>query len=206
MIPRLLLVISLGISLASFTPVAVGAQHDGGSGGSGGPSATTAPREGAQFAFLIGLWDVVVTPKNTSLAARIHGAPRFRATWKAWKAFDGFGIEDELRISDRSGNPSTLAHAMRTFDPAKGRWTQTMLDVYRGRFTTADGSWANGEMTLTSTGTDAEGKPSLTRSRFYDITPTAFKYQSDRSTDGGRTWETAVLKMEAKRVAAVAPR
>lgn len=202
MIPRLL----LALSLATVAPAAASAQHNGGTGGTSGPAATTAPKEGTQFAFLIGLWEVVVTPKNTSLAARIHGAPRFRATWKAWKAFDGFGIEDELRVSDRSGNPSTLVHAMRSFDPAKGRWTQAMLDVYRGRFTTADGSWANGEMTMTSAGTDAEGKPALTRSRFYDITPTTFKYQSDRSSDGGRTWETAVLTMEAKRVAAVAPR
>lgn len=199
MIPRALLAVSL-ISLAA---PPLHAQHGAGSGGATG---TSAPRESAQFAFLVGQWDVTVTPKNTSLAARIHGAPRFRGTWKAWKAFDGFGIEDELRVSDRSGNPSTLLHGMRTFDPTKGRWTQALLDVYRGRFTTAEGSWANGEMTMTSAGTDAEGKPALTRSRFFDITPTTFKYQSDRSTDGGRTWETAVLKMEAKRVAATAPR
>ena len=81
-----------------------------------------------------------------------------------------------------------------------------MLDVYRGRFTTAEGSWTNGTMTLTSAGTDAEEKPMLTRSRFYDITPATFKYQTDRSLDGGRSWETAILRIDAKRVAATAPR
>jgi hypothetical protein len=178
-------------------------QHQG-----GGTSQiqSAAPKEGSQFAFLIGQWEVTVTPRNTSLAARIHGAPRLQGTWKAWKAFDGFGIEDELRVSDRSGNPSTLVHAMRSFDPGKGRWTQSVLDVYRGRFTRAEGSWSNGELTMTSAGTDAEGKPSLTRSRFFAITQTTFKYQSDRSSDGGRTWDTAVLRIDAKRVAAVAPR
>ncbi len=190
------------LALASLFPALLVAQHDGG----GSSVASTAPTEGAQFAFLIGQWDVTVTPKNTSLAARIHGAPSFRGTWKAWKAFDGFGIEDELRVTDRSGNPSTLLHAMRAYDATKGRWTQTLLDVYRGRFTSAEGRWANAEMTMTSTVTDTDGKPALTRARFYDITPTAFKYQSDRSSDGGRTWDSAVLRMDAKRVAATAPR
>lgn len=199
MTARLLLV----LLFTSFAPIVASAQHNTGAGGA---AATTPPKEGSQFAFLVGQWEVTVTPKNTSLAARIHGAPRFRGTWKAWKAFDGFGIEDELRVSDRSGNPSTLVHGMRSFDPTRGRWTQTLLDVYRGRFTAAEGSWADGAMTMTGAGTDAEGKPALMRARFFDITPTSFKYQSDRSTDGGRTWETAVLKMEAKRVAAVAPR
>ncbi len=175
-------------------------------GGESSAIPSAPPKEASQFAFLVGQWEVTVTPKNTSLAARIHGAPRFGGTWKAWKAFDGFGIEDELRVTDRSGNPNALVHAMRSYDATKGRWTQSMLDVYRGRFTSAEGSWANGEMTMTSAGTDAEGKPALTRSRFYEITPTAFKYQSDRSTDGGRTWDTAVLRIDAKRVAAVAPR
>lgn len=199
---HLMLAVSLSSSVTFFSPALLIAQH----AGNGSSLATTAPKEGAQFAFLVGQWEVTVTPRNTSLAARIHGAPRFAGTWKAWKAFDGFGIEDELRVSDRSGNPSTLVHAMRSFDPGKGRWTQSMLDVYRGRFTSAEGSWSNGEMTMTSAGTDAEGKPSLTRSRFFEITPTTFKYQSDRSTDGGRTWDSAVLRIEAKRVASSAPR
>ncbi|MEP7382214.1 MAG: hypothetical protein ABI910_11040 [Gemmatimonadota bacterium] len=195
---RLLIV----LALASLVPSHLFAQHDGG----GNLAASTVPKEGAQFAFLIGHWDVTVTPKNTSLAARIHGAPSFRGTWKAWKAFDGFGVEDELRVTDRSGNPSTLLHAMRSYDATNGRWTQAMLDVYRGRFTSGEGRWTNGEMTMTSTVTETDGKPALTRARFYDITPTAFKYQSDRSSDGGRTWDSAVLRMHAKRVAATAPR
>lgn len=168
--------------------------------------AFAAPREAAQFDFLIGQWELVIRPKVSGLAARIHGSPRLLGTWKAWKAFDGFGIEDELRIIDASGNPSSLSHAVRVFDPAAGRWTMTALDVYRTRFSTATAEWRNGEMVSTSTSTDSEGKPVLVRSRFHGITPSSFRYQQDRSSDGGHTWNEGVLKMEAKRVAPAAAR
>ena len=175
-------------------------------GGGGARPATAAPAEAEQFAFMVGSWEVTVMPKVNSLAARIHGQPKLLGTWKAWRAFDGFGIEDELRIIDASGNPTSLTHTMRLFDAAQGKWMQTTLDVYRGRFTTATGQWANGEYTVRSAGRDAEGKPYVQRVRFYDITRDSFKYQADRSEDGERTWQTAVLRIEAKRVAAAAPR
>jgi hypothetical protein len=203
LITRPALLLTLGATPLLSLPSVVGAQHDGGA-----PPRTqsAAPREASQFAFLVGQWDVSVMPKVSSLAARIHGAPKLKGSWKAWRAFDGFGVEDELRIFDRSGNPTSLTHAMRFYDAAQGHWTQSMLDVYRARFSSASGDFKGGEMTLVSQGVDAEGKPLTNRSRFYDITAQGFKWQSDRSSDGGRTWETAVLRMEATRVAAVAPR
>ena len=61
-------------------------------------------------------------------------------------------------------------------------------------------------MIVTGSGTDAEGKAYLTRSRFHGISRDKFSFQQDRSTDNGRTWVDGVLKIEAKRTAAVAPR
>lgn len=190
-------------AVTTLTPIALRAQHSGG----GSPTVqSTAPREAEQFAFLVGQWEVKVTPKNTSLAARIHGSPTFLGTWKAWRAFDRFGIEDELRIMDRSGNPNNLTHTLRFYDASQAKWSLTTLDVYRGRFTTAIGEMKAAEMVVTSPGRDAEGKAYVQRARFYDITATGFKYRADRSFDGERTWDTDVLKMEARRVATVAPR
>jgi hypothetical protein len=184
-------------------PAALRAQHAGGGAAS---STSTAPKEAEQFAFLVGQWEVTVMPKVSSLVATLHGQPKLLGAWKAWRAFDGFGVEDELRIIDASGNPNALSHSMRIYDATLGKWTQTSLDVYRGRFTTATGAWAQNALSLRSVGRDAEGKPYVQRSRFYDITATTFKYEVDRSNDGERTWETGVVRMEAKRVAASAAR
>jgi hypothetical protein len=193
-------VLTLAFSVSS------GALHAQHGGGAAARPASVAPKEAEQFAFLIGQWDLTVIPKASGLGQRIHGAPKLLGTWKAWRAVDGFGIEDELRIIDASGNPSALAHTMRIFDAAQGKWTQSTLDVYRGRFTNATGTFANGVLTLRSVGRDAEGKPYVQRVRFSDITPGGFRYQADRSSDGERSWEEGVLRIEAKRVAASAPR
>lgn len=194
---------ALGLVFVLAAPATLPAQHR-----AGGTTtrALAAPREAAQFDFLIGEWELLVRPKVSGLAARIHGAPRLLGTWKAWKAFDGFGIEDELRIIDASGNPSSLSHTVRVFDAAARRWTMTALDVYRTRFSAATAVWQNGEMVSTHEGTDAEGKPMVVRSRFLDITAGSFRYQQDRSSDGGRTWNDGVLTIDAKRVAPAAAR
>ncbi len=183
------------------------AQHGGGAPGGAAPrTVTAAPREAAQFDFLIGQWEVTVTPKATTLATRIHGVPKLSAVWKAWRAMDGFGIEDELRIVDGSGNPNAFLRTTRLYDATQRVWSQMSLDVYRARYTPATATWANGEMQIRSAGRDADGSAYVQRVRFYDITPTSFKYQADRSTNGEKSWETAVLRMAARRVAATAPR
>ncbi len=175
------------------------AQHGGGGG------VRSAPTEVAQFAFLVGQWDLVVRPAASGLAAKIHGVPKMAGTWKAWRAFDGFGVEDELRITDASGNPRALSHTMRYYDATTKRWTSSSLDVYRGAFNASSAQWKDGVMSMTSRGTDADGKAYVTRTRFYDITPAAFKFRQERSMDAGGTWNES-LGIDARRVAAVAPR
>jgi len=183
-------------------PCSAEAQH--GAGASQTP--TSAPAEARQHDFLIGQWELVVKVPPAGLAQRIHGVPKLVGTWKAWRAFDGFGLEDELRISDAAGNPLSLTHALRFYDRTARTWSITVLDVYRGRLTSATGEWKDGRMVQNGRGTDPEGKPALVRSRFHDITPTSFKWQQDRSSDNGKTWTEGTLRIEARRVAAAAPR
>lgn len=201
--PRTASLTALIVAISVFASPAL-AQHGG--GGAAPRVASVAPREATQFDFLVGQWEVTVTPKATSLATRIHGVPRLTGIWKAWRAMDGFGIEDELRIVDGSGNPNAFLRTTRLFDGTQRKRTQMSLDVYRAQFTPATSEWANGEMRIRSMGRDAEGAAYVQRVRFFDITPTSFKYQADRSTDGERTWVTAVVRMDARRVAATAPR
>jgi hypothetical protein len=178
------------------------AQH----GGGGTMPAITAPREATQFDFLIGQWELEVTPKVSGLAAMIHGKPKLHGSWKAWRAFDGFGIEDELRIVDGSGNPKSLNQALRVYAAAEKRWLITVLDVYRARFTSAVATRDGNEVHQDGKGTDAEGKSYLSRTRFHEITADGFRMQQDRSSDNGQSWDDAVLTMVAKRTAATAAR
>ena len=197
---RLHLIIAATFLLACATSAT--AQH------APGPArpATSAAPEARQFDFLIGQWELEATPKMSGLAAMIHGAPKLVGTWKAWRAFDGFGIDDELRIVDASGNPMSLSHAMRVYSAGESRWIATTMDVYRGRAAISNGAMQGSEVVMNGTGTDAEGKPTLTRARYTDITPDGFRVQQDRSADNGQTWDEAVLVIVAKRVSATAPR
>jgi hypothetical protein len=194
----------IATTAALLVPSLLSAQHATASG-AGRPSVAPA-KEASQFDFLIGQWELVVTPKVNTLAAKIHGAPTFLGVWKAWRAVDGFGIEDEMRITDRSGNPSALGQTLRVYSANERRWILTAVDAYRGKASSASGEWKGSEMVLIGQGTSEEGKPTQTRTRFFDITPSSFRYQQDRSSDGGRSWDEGVLKITAKRVAAVAPR
>jgi hypothetical protein len=167
---------------------------------------TTAPDGASQFEFLVGQWEIVAEPRVEGLAARIHGNPKLPGTWKAWRALDGWGIEDELRLTDASGNPRALTHAVRVYDATARQWKVSSLDVYRSSFQTATAEWRDGEMRVDARGTDVQGRAFVSRSRFHDITANGFRLQQDRSYDDGRTWTEGFLKVEAKRVAAVAPR
>lgn len=195
----------LPLLLALLVPALVAAQHPT------RPAPTAAPagrpaREAAQFDFLVGHWEVTARPKATSLATRIHGVPKLVGTWKGWRALEGNGIEDELRLLDGSGNPVTLSLAIRVWNNEERSWQTTAVDAYRGRVSTGNAHWSGTSMDAMVKGADPSGKPSLTRTRFLDITPNAFRWVQDRSLDDGKTWEEKVLVIEAKRVAATAPR
>jgi len=167
----------------------------------------TTPRpEARQFDFLVGQWELEVHPKVDSLMAKIHGAPQLTGVWKAWRAFDGFGVDDEIRIIDKSGNPVGLSHAMRAYSSAESSWVVVSVDVYRGRITESKGQLQDADIVLNGKGTDPEGKPVLTRARYSKITADSFHLQNDRSADNGATWDEAVLVIDAKRVGAAATR
>ena len=101
------------VAAMALLPLAVRAQHAGGSETVG---ETRAPREATQYDFLVGQWELTVTPKVSGLVGLIHGAPKLRGSWKGARALDGWGIEDELRIADESGNPVAYTHFVRMYD------------------------------------------------------------------------------------------
>lgn len=191
------------IAVLSLGASRVDAQH------SSAPTASPAPtvaKEAAQFDFLVGQWDISASPKATTLAQRIHGVPKLIGTWKAWRAFDGWGIEDEVRITDGSGNPRALSHATRFYETKSRKWAIASIDVFRGLSSSATAEWRGAEMVVSGRGTDEEGHAYLSRATFSKISNTGFTYRLDRSTDNGATWTEGITTITAKRVAATAPR
>jgi hypothetical protein len=78
--------------------------------------------------------------------------------------------------------------------------------VYRQRLSQATAQWDGSVMTSLGEGRDGEGRSYQSRTRISSITPTAFRYQQDRSYDSGKSWDEALLVIDARRVAASAQR
>ena len=183
------------IGALALTSSALLAQHHAGAP----PLVVKAPPEASQYDFLQGQWSLVVTPKVSGLVARIHGVPHVRGSWTGARALDGWGMEDELRITDDSGNPIVYTHFLRIYDPSARRWTVTAIDVYRQHVTTYTAQRTGSEMLSIADGTEPDGKPYRTRTHFTDISPTGFHFIQDVSHDGGATWDEGHLVMDAKR-------
>jgi len=195
MLVRSLVAVAL---LVAVVPAGLSAQHGGGAA----PVATVPPREASQYDFLLGEWDLTVKVPVSGLAAKIHGVPKLVGTWKVTRALDGWGVEDDLKVTDQAGNPRAYTHSVRVYDAAARKWNLVSVDVYRGRITIATGEWRDGQLVSTSQGTDLEGKSFLSRTRIYDITSAGFKYQQDKSLDNGKQWQEGTLTIEARRASA----
>lgn len=161
-------------------------------------TAVDASAAARQFDFLLGEWSVTITPKVSTLAAMIHGAPKLVGTWKGWRAFDGRGIEDELRVTDASGNPVLLTRTLRVYDAASARWIAVALDGYRARPSQSSGAAQGGELRVDGSGTTADGKPYLSRTHYLDVRPDGFHVRQDRSYDDGASWEEDSLSIDAR--------
>lgn len=161
------------------------------------------PAEARQFDFLLGDWEIELTPKVSGLAAALHGTPRLLGTWKATRALDGFGVLDEVRLLDEGGNPVALTQTTRVYDRRAAQWKISALDVYRANFTRASGQWdaTAAELRTDGHGTSGDGRPYSSRSRFIAIGPDGFTMVQDRSYDSGENWEEAAITIVAKRLA-----
>ena len=193
----------VALLVAVNAPAVLWAQHAGAASAS---TTLVPPPEATQFNFLVGQWEVSAKPKATTLGQRVHGVRPLLGTWKAWRALDGWGLEDELRLTDASGNPLLLQHTVRLYDRTARRWTNAAIDVYKGVHLQTTAERRGADVIVSGRGTDEEGRPYISRGAFTKVTASAFTYRLDRSLDNGKTWTEGVLVIEAKRVAAAAPR
>ena len=164
-----------------------------------GSSGVAAAPEERQFDFLIGQWKVSGEAKTNGLLALIHGTPKLVGSWKAWRVADGHGIEDELTLTDASGNPASAVHFTRTFSREENCWKISSRNTYNGSAPPATARWQGDEMLVMGSGASPEGKRYRNRTHFAAITPVSFRMVQDRSYDEGKTWEAASVTLDVRR-------
>ena len=165
----------------------------------GPPAAAAAAPEARQFDFLIGQWRVSGEVKTSGLLALVHGRPKLVGSWKAWPVANGQGIEDELTLTDASGNPASAVHFKRTFSREENRWNITGRDTHHGGLQPATASRQGDEMLVMGSGTSPAGKRYRSRTHYTAITPVSFRVVQDRSDNEGKTWEAAVVTLDVHR-------
>ena len=158
----------------------------------------SAAGEARQFDFLLGQWELSGAIKVSGLVALVHGQPKLAGSWKAWRTSDG-AIEDDMKLTDASGNPASNAHFVRSFSREENCWKITGSDASRGTLQPATGRWQGDEMLVMGSGTSHEGKRYQTRTHYLAITPASFRMVQDRSFDDGKTWDEAVVTLNARR-------
>lgn len=128
------------------------------------------PPEASQFDFWLGEWDA-------SWTGNARGVNRVTKRW------------DTVVVEEFDGSEATglLGHSVSVYDAGAKQWKQTWVDN-QGGYLDFTGGFADGRMTL-SRSFQKDGQTVHQRMVWYDITPDAFEWNWERSTDAGKTWE-----------------
>ena len=163
-------------------PAALGASFDPKAVGKGTP---------ADFDFLIGSWTFRFQQRGEGGVFR----PSQPGEWTTRKAYDGAVVEDLWRLGG-STNP-TITY--RVFNQAKQLWELQGTHPRTGGWD-AGIAWTRpdhaDERYLVQHFNDGK---LLVRIKYYQITPTSFRWRADGSGDEGKTWTLDLWKMEATR-------
>lgn len=138
-----------------------------------------APAETAQLEFFLGKWEVRGQDQdpNSPPRARTH----------AYYILDGFMIQADYRALDPAGNVVFRGTSLRTYDPQKGAWSIKWVMANNSGYTDIVARMKDGELVSTGKGVDGGGE-FIERYRFYDIRKNSYKFEMERSYDGGKTW------------------
>ncbi len=148
------------------------------------------PPETAQFDFLIGTWDLTISPNLPNVPGTLHGR------WTAKKAADSYLVTDEYRAFDDQGRTIYLGETYRVYDARKHQWDFRYLEPFHAAWYEGTGTKARTEMHLMQRSSDGIGP--LLKIRIYNISANHFSWSSQRSQDGGKTW-TSGATIEAVR-------
>lgn len=166
--------------------LATGAATQTDSGQPGGFSSKPPP-ETQQFSFVIGTWDLDVRYRTGP--DQFHD---YKAKWVGSWMVDGFVVHQDWQ------GPYTRGSEFRVYDREKGKWTGQ--NVYRGRsWARTEARFENGKMiVLNLDGKDKNGS-FINRETYADISQKGFRVTSEKSYDGGETWDKGDYSIVAKR-------
>jgi len=112
------------------------------------------------------------------------------ATNKVYTLLDGCAVIEHWEGEFR-GNP-LYGFSIRAFDPSKKKWVLVLNWTSKGSrsFGILEGGFRHGRGEFFFNYKDPEGKDVIGRYSFSDINDKSFRWDSAKSTDGGRLWHT----------------
>lgn len=144
----------------------------------------------SEFDYLLGDWEF------TSVSLE-YG--KGRGYWSAVRLTEG-QILDEYRIVGDSGETFYVTTTLRAYNGVLDRWELVGMDEGNGLQDMGAARKVGAEMHIEQKFGVMSQNPSSWRIRYYDIRPDRFSWTADRSTDGGKTWTTKHLQIEARRI------
>lgn len=141
------------------------------------------------FDYLLGDWEFTAESKQWG---------KFRGHWSAVKLSEG-QILDEYRVTGDDGETYYMTTTLRNYNKYLDRWELVGADAGAGLQDMGTARRQGDEMHIEQRFGVAAEEPSLWRIRYHSIKSDRFSWTGDRTTDGGKTWVTNHLVIEARR-------
>lgn len=155
--------------------------------------------ENRQFDFWIGEWSIkqkilrtdgkwFEADAETVVTPALDGCALFE-NWSGTVLFFWEGMKTPQKIKGFS---------VRSFDPKSQKWVINWMDTRNPQFNAFEGNFADEKGEFFRTIKTTEGKETIARIVFSDITKTSVNWELAVSPDKGKTWQTLWI-MEMKR-------
>lgn len=139
-----------------------------------------------EFDYLLGDWEFTSVSKE-------YG--KGRGYWSAVRLAEGAQVLDEYRVVGDSGETYYASSTLRAYNAVLDQWELVSAESGTGLQNVGTAHKVGAEMHI-----EQKFGPSSWRIRYYDIRPDRFSWTADRSTDGGKTWSSNHLQIEARRI------
>lgn len=147
-----------------------------------------APPELARYDFVIGDWDATVTFTKPD-GSKVKGKARWHNIWIG----NGYVVMQEWR------SPYTVGSEFRSYDAEKKKWLGQNI-YFNSDWRATEIEFSDGNMIVFNPHAKDKNGPFINRETYYDISENAFKIKSDRSYDGGKTWQPGIYAIAATRL------